>query len=97
MFVPEVVTVDWRGTPVVLHRRNYLESLQWAGFCGGPESSAMWMERDGLMAVLSGLGFDRIEVQADDLDNPNGACVMLMAEKSDPSSVRSSSGGPTQR
>jgi SAM-dependent methyltransferase len=81
MFVPSVESVDWRGESIVLHRRNYLESLQWAGFCGGPEESALWMERDGLMTVLHGLGFGRIEVQSDDLDNPNGACVMLLAQR----------------
>jgi SAM-dependent methyltransferase len=81
MFVPEVEEVSWRGHTITLHRRNYLESLQWAGFCGGPESSALWMERDGLMTALRELGYSRIEVQSDDLENPNGACVMLFAER----------------
>ena len=81
MFVPQVEQVQWRGHTIALHRRNYLESLQWAGFCGGPESSALWMERDGLMTALTELGYSRIEVQSDDLNNPNGACVMLFAER----------------
>lgn len=81
MFVPEAEKVSWKGDSFALHRRNYLESLQWAGFCGGPESSALWMERDGLMTALGLLGYSRIDVQHDDLQNPNGACVMLFAEK----------------
>lgn len=81
MFVPEVERVSWRGHDLVLHRRNYLESLEWTGFCGGPESSALWMERAGLFAVLEGLGYARITVQREDLDNPNGACIMLCAER----------------
>jgi hypothetical protein len=39
------------------------------------------MERDGLMTALRELGYTRIEVQSDDLENPNGACVMLFAER----------------
>ena len=81
MFVPAVEQVEWRGHQLHLHRRNYLESLQWSGFCGGPESSALWMERDDLITVLTELGLGTITVQADDLENPNGACVMLCAER----------------
>ncbi len=76
---PEVVT--WRGERITLHRRNYLESLEWRGFCGGPEASAVWMERDGIVRVLEVLGLGRITVQSDDLANPNGACVMLLATR----------------
>lgn len=81
MFVPEVETVTWRGRSFDLHRRNYLESLQWGGFCGGPESSALWMERADLMTALTELGYGRIDVLSDDLGHPNGACIMLFAER----------------
>lgn len=81
MFIPEVETVEWRGHSFALHRRNYLESLQWGGFCGGPESSALWMERADLLAALTELGYTRIDVQHDDLGHPNGACIMLFAER----------------
>lgn len=81
MFVPEVETVVWRDHSFDLHRRNYLESLQWGGFCGGPESSALWMERDDLMAALMELGYSRIDILHDDLGHPNGACIMLFAER----------------
>lgn len=73
--------VEWRGQQLTLHRRAYLEALQWGGFCGGPETSALWMERDGLLAVLDGLGFGRVTVQTDDRDHPNGPCIMLCAER----------------
>jgi SAM-dependent methyltransferase len=81
MFVPEPVVVAWRDRQVTLHRRNYLESLQWTGFCGGPETSALWMERDDLLGVLADLGFEHITLQYDDHTNPNGACIMLCAER----------------
>jgi SAM-dependent methyltransferase len=73
--------VDWRGHRLHLHRRAYLEALQWGGFCGGPETSALWMERDGLMLVLTELGFRRLDVHNDDPHHPNGPCVMLCAQR----------------
>lgn len=81
MFVPEPERVSWRGHDLVLHRRNYLESLEWTGFCGGPESSALWMERDGLLTVLAELGYSKLTIESDDHANPNGACIMLCAER----------------
>lgn len=81
MFDPEVEWVDWRGHRLALHRRNYLEALDAPGFCGGPESSALWMEREGLMTVLRELGYRHFAVTDDDPDHPNGPCVMLVAEK----------------
>lgn len=74
--------VVWRGRTVTLHPRDYLESLQWSGFCGGPETYAKWMERDDLLAVLTELGYDRVSIMSDDLTNPNGACIMLCAQRS---------------
>jgi SAM-dependent methyltransferase len=73
--------VEWRGHHLRLHRRAYLEALQWGGFCGGPETSALWMERDGLMAVLGELGFAEVAVQRDDPHHQNGPCIMLCAER----------------
>jgi len=81
MFVDESDTRLWRGLEVVLHRRAYLESLEWGGFCGGPESSALWMERDGLLQVLSALGFADITVRDDDPDHPNGPAILLCAQR----------------
>ena len=69
------------GVTVSLHRREYRESLENAGFCGGPEESAVWMELDDLLAVLRGLGFGKVEVTDDDHHHPHGACVLLYAER----------------
>lgn len=81
MFVPEPEYVEWRGQKIALYRRNYLESLNWAGFCGGPESSAVWMEKAGLLTVLEQLGYARISIQTDDRNHVNGPCIMLCAER----------------
>lgn len=81
MFVTQPEVVSWRGHSITLHRRNYLESLEWSGFCGGPEESAVWMERDDLMVVLGELGYGRITVMSDDPHHQNGACIMLHAAR----------------
>jgi hypothetical protein len=70
------------GAEVTLHRRDYLDALGNAGFCGGPEESAVWMELDDLVAVLRALGFSRIEATGDEHHHPNGPCVLLYAERS---------------
>ncbi len=69
------------GRPVTLHRRNYLEALQFGGFCGGPEHSAVWMELPDLLDVLADLGFDDIAIGADDTNHPHGPNVLLHARR----------------
>lgn len=86
-FTAPAERVTTHGVEVTLHPRDYLESLAWSGFCGGPEHFARWMERDDLLAVLRALGYTDIEVQYDDRTNPNGACIMLLARRSASSAV----------
>jgi SAM-dependent methyltransferase len=81
VFVDDPETVEWEGTQRTLHRRRYLESLEWGGFCGGPEASAIWLERDELLDSLHRCGFNDIKIQSDDRENKNGACIMLIASK----------------
>jgi SAM-dependent methyltransferase len=81
MFVATPESVSWRSHTLSMHRRNYLESLEWAGFCGGPESSAVWMQRDDLFTVLRELGYSNISVMSDDPGHQNGACIMLFASR----------------
>lgn len=81
MFAPEQETLVWNGMTVELHRRKYRESLEWSGFCGGPEDSAVWLERETLISALRALGFGRIEVMSEDLNHVNGPCIMLYTER----------------
>ena len=73
--------VDVAGRQCTMHRRNYLESLEFAGFCGGPEDSAVWMELDDILAVLGEAGFDDVEVSYNDLAHPYGACALFHAKR----------------
>ncbi len=80
-FVDAPVDVEWRGRTLTLHPRHYLEALGWGGFCGGPEASAKWLERDGLMSVLADLGFSKITVLDESLAHVNGPHILFVAER----------------
>lgn len=76
---PERVTID--GHDYVLHRRRYLEALNWGGFCGGSAEDAIWIEREDLMRFLGQLGFDRIDIGFDEPGHVNGPSILLLAER----------------
>ncbi|MEO5724331.1 MAG: methyltransferase domain-containing protein [Ilumatobacteraceae bacterium] len=69
------------GGEVTLHRRHYLESLEFQGFCGGAEESAVWMQLDDIVAVLRSLGFVDIQIGNNDMLHPHGPCVLLYASR----------------
>lgn len=81
LFDRQPVRTPWRDRTIDLHRRFYREALQWSGFCGGPEPSALWMERDDLMSVLRDLGFTAISVAFETPDHPHGPSLMLCAQR----------------
>ncbi len=81
VFLDDPVGVDWHGHRLTLHPRHYREALQWSGFCGGPESSAMWLERDDLMTALTEVGFGTITVLEEETDHVNGPAILLCAER----------------
>jgi hypothetical protein len=61
-FTGEPQPVSFRGEHYLLHPREYLEALQWAGFCGGAQHYARWMERPDLLRALDRLGFHQIDI-----------------------------------
>jgi Protein of unknown function (DUF1698) len=80
-FVHEPATAEFRGRRLRLHRRDYLEALEWTGFCGGPDAHALWLERGDLLAVLDLLGFSDVRVGSDDPTHVNGPCLLLHAAR----------------
>ncbi len=81
VFMDPPTSVEWRGESITLHPRHYREALGWTGFCGGPETSANWLERDDLMRVLTQLGFVNITVLEEDTAHVNGPAILLCAER----------------
>lgn len=80
-FVEAPIEVEWRNHLLRVHPRHYLEALAKSSFCGGPEPSARWMERDGLMTVLREIGFTDISVLGEDIRHVNGPSILLVAQR----------------
>ncbi len=70
-----------RDGEMTMHRRKYLEALDSPGFCGGPETTAVWMELPDLLRTLGELGFGDIAIAKDDHDHPHGPNVLLHARR----------------
>ncbi|MEO7370434.1 MAG: hypothetical protein ABIZ69_06215 [Ilumatobacteraceae bacterium] len=80
-FVPVVDTTEIGGRSINLHRRNYFELRDDAAFCGGPEPTAVWLELDDLLHVLTTLGFTRHVIGDNDLSHAAAPAVLLYAER----------------
>ncbi len=81
VFLDPPIETEWRGIAITLHPRHYREAVGWTRSCDGPEMSANWLERDGLMTVLTQLGFTTITVLEEDPHGVNGPCILLCAER----------------
>jgi SAM-dependent methyltransferase len=69
------------GRSFQLHRRDYLEALQWTGFCGAGNEWSFWMEREDILWVLDHLGYRDIRVQEteEDTKHLNGPSLLIAA------------------
>jgi hypothetical protein len=73
--------VQMRGdVSIELWEQRYLDAVQWAGFCGGPEKISNWLTRRGLFDILQQDGF-HITVHVDERDHPNGPAIGLLAQR----------------
>ena len=59
----------------------YGKSLDWPGFCGGAERYSYWLFRDDLTAILSRLGYTRVQTGFDVPDHPNGPSLGILATR----------------
>jgi hypothetical protein len=79
--------VELGGHTYTLHPHSYFESRGSARFSGGPAETANWMERDDLLHRLGVLGYDRIEVRADEEHpdgHPSGPNFCVLAQRTTP-------------
>jgi len=72
----EIAGLTIRGVP-----QRYLESLQAQGFCGGPESSSLWLFKDDILALLRALGFDDLRIAFDEPAHPHGPSFAVLAQR----------------
>ena len=68
------------GRDITMYRQSYLKALELAGFCGGSVPISYWLTKDSLLGYLEDLGL-KVEIGGDELDHPNGPCILLYASR----------------
>ncbi len=68
------------GREVVMYKQNYLDAIQWKGFCGGSAPTSYWMTKESILGILSDLGF-QVVVGQDAKEHPNGPAMMFFASR----------------
>lgn len=78
---PTSSSENHEGFQHTLHNYQYQAALDWKGFCGGSAPYSNWMSRSAILDCLKYFGFNRIEVNFDDRNHPNGPSFALLALK----------------
>ncbi len=60
---------------------NYLASLDWPGFCGGPEPHSLWISKEDIFEIFNMNGFANIHTFFEDPTHPLGPNICFMAGK----------------
>jgi hypothetical protein len=76
------VNRSYKGFDHVLHRYEYGDALNWAGFCGGTARYSYWMTRNDILDCLRFFGFKDLRIGFDEPDHPNGPCFCVAALRS---------------
>jgi SAM-dependent methyltransferase len=79
---PSHHAAEWDGFRCTHHRYEYLEALNWTGFCGGSAPYAHWLTKADILACLRHGGFDDIRVTLDQPEFQNGPAFLLSASRS---------------
>jgi hypothetical protein len=74
-------TFEFKGNSYAASKRDYGKALDWPGFCGGLESSALWLTRTSLVQALKDCGFTNLDFSFDQPDHPNGPSLALLASR----------------
>lgn len=61
--------------------QSYKEALGWAGFCGGPEKTSIWLTKQSILKALNNFGLTNISINFDHPNHPNGPSFGLCALK----------------
>jgi hypothetical protein len=80
-FRPSIERREFKGVNVRLYPRSYHKAEANVSFCGGLYDDHRWIERDDLLAALTALGFDSVEIARDQVDHPNGPSFCLLARR----------------
>jgi len=64
-----------------LYRHEYKTALEWSGFCGGLNQFSNFMTRDDILQCLKKFGYNKIKINFEQPDHPNGAAFAILAKK----------------
>lgn len=76
-----VSSFEYDGVTYEQSVQSYKNSLDWAGFNGGPAPVSKWLTRDSIFRALKNYGFNSIEVGFEQIDHQNGPAFALCVGK----------------
>ena len=72
--------VTYNKNTYLTSRYLYNNSLDWDGFCGGPNSYSTWLEKELIIKIFEDNGF-KVEIHFDDIKHVHGPCISFFAFK----------------
>jgi hypothetical protein len=69
------------GRHVQHYVRSYLDTEETPQFCGGTDTTSVWLRRADILDGLTRLGLSRIDVAFDTTAHPHGPCFALVATR----------------
>lgn len=75
------ISTSHQNTEIRCHPFSYQREALQDGFCGGLERESVWLEIQGIEAILTNKGFKITSRGFDHPHHPNGPAIALIAEK----------------
>jgi hypothetical protein len=77
----QTMDAAYRGFQHTLHKYDYLDALNWGGFCGGSAPYSFWMSKEEILACLRYFGLRDLRIEFDTLEHPNGPAFCVLGMK----------------
>lgn len=78
---PSNKTTEYHGFKHTLYRYEYFTALDWQGFSGGTSEYSNWLSKNDLLECLKTFGYNKISINFDQPDHPNGPSLALACRK----------------
>lgn len=72
---------EFKGFKHTLYHQDYNASLDHSGFCGGSDTFSNWLSREDILSCLRFFGFNKIQINFEQVNHPHGPCFALVAMK----------------